>query len=261
MVSGEEKQRLRHNARHKIGDGPLMNALEYAAIYKSVLEPAVARLATWGIHDTTDPEVKPILDRVRAFWPRLSPEDRELYLRTAESIAEAERAKAGKPRATRAQHARLSRNAVSAAQLALEIGAMFPPPWTGDRAPVGTLIENLASFIEGSVGATFQAPIFEVTKAKALLKMTRASIGKKTRGINWELLRDLAWLASGKKMELPDERTIRRYLDGERSRPNPAADRWKRNWPTVRDAVLLAASRQPAPFRKLARNYLRTTGD
>lgn len=41
--------------------------------------------------------------------------------------------------------------------------------------------------------------------------------------MHWELIRDLAWLASQKKVR-PDERTVRRYLDEATDMKNPALD-------------------------------------
>jgi hypothetical protein len=200
---------------------------------------------------------KDIQKRLDKIWPRLSADDRELYLRTAESIAEAEKAKsAWNPKAVRDRYTRLSKNAVTAAKLANEIGAMFPSPWTGERAPMGDLIQGLAAFVAGSLHATYPTDTTKaVFTARALTRMTKREVSKKARGMHWELICDLAWLASQQKV-LPNERTVRRYLDERRGVKDPAAVCWSRNWDLIRSACRLAPEARAEPFEKLLRRYL-----
>jgi ribosomal protein L35 len=90
-----------------------------------------------------DPRVPPIIQRLEKVLPRLTRRDKDLFFRAAESIAEAEQAKAHwNPKTGRSQHRRLSKSAIAAARLAEEIGAMMPPPWTGERAPISDLVQG-----------------------------------------------------------------------------------------------------------------------
>jgi hypothetical protein len=74
--------------------------------------------------------------------------------------------------------------------------------------------------------------------------------------MNWELVRGLAWLASGKKIEL-DERTVRRYLEKQRYAKDPVEDCWNRNLDLIQSALRLARPRCE-PFESAAKKYLRT---
>lgn len=154
MDSRADEKGLRRNQRRKNtngrADGFLARALDALRLH-----PEFEHLSKWGV-EWIDPHFKDIAKRLYRIWPPLSAADRELYFRTAESIAEAEKAKnAWNPKAARDRYTRLSKSAVAAAKLANEIGAMFPSPWTDERAPIGDLIQGLASFVAGSLKATF----------------------------------------------------------------------------------------------------------
>ena len=257
MDSSTDEKGLGHNRRDK--NSKASADVFFARAIKSLkLHPEFEYLDKWGV-EWSDPQFKDIAKRLYGIWPRLSAEDRELYLRTAESIAEAEKAKsAWNPKAMRDQYTRLSKTAVAAARLANELGAMFPPPWTGERAPMGDLMQGLASFVAGSLHATFPKDRdTAVHTARFLLQTTRRSVSRKGRGMHWELIRDLAWLASQKKAR-PDERTVRRYLDEGRHVKTPAQARWEGNWDLIRNAFRLAPNGPREPFEKLVKRYLKT---
>ena len=74
-------------------------------------------------------------------------------------------------------------------------------------------------------------------------------------GMHWELIRDLAWLASQKKIR-PDERTVRRYLDEGRDMKDPARICWERNWELIQNACRMAPTVPLKPFEQLVRPYL-----
>ena len=91
--------------------------------------------------------------------------------------------------------------------------------------------------------------------ARALLRMTKRSVSRKLRGMHWELIPDLAWLASQKKVS-PNERTVRRYLDEGRRVKDPAAVYWSRNWDLIQSARQLAPEGRSERFEELLKQYL-----
>jgi hypothetical protein len=136
MDSSADEKRLRPKGRPKKSNAGA-DAFFARAIKSLRLHPEFEYLEKWGV-EWRDPQFKEIAKRLYRVWPRLSAEDRELYLRTAESIVQAEKAKnAWNPKAQRDRYARLSKNAVAAAALANELGAMFPSPWTGEKRAHG----------------------------------------------------------------------------------------------------------------------------
>lgn len=210
--------------------------------------PEFAFLRKWGcpIQELVfEPRASEVLSRMYKLWPRLTPGQRHLYLLTAESIAEAEKAKSEwNPKASRARYARLAKNAVAAANLVKEISAVYPPPWIGEKYKIGELVLGLASFISGTFSATFPWERDEaVATATGLLRTAKKRIARRTAGMRWELLRDLVWLASGKRVEL-DERDVRRYLDQQRSGRNPAEAYLRPHW-----GLLFQASRLGKQWR------------
>lgn len=194
----------------------------------------------WGLqHD--DLETNAILTRLSKTWRTWSSDRRERFLKTAEQIASAEHHKAVTvPIVALKRHLRLSKGATEAARLVSEIAAMFPPPWTGERAQVADLIAHLSVFIDSALGATTDSGM---DKPHAIKNATRSirSLGLRPR---YGLLRDLAWLASSKTLPSSfSERTVRMYLrHNVRHKPFSKAH-WKRNWrllteiaPLVREA-------------------------
>jgi hypothetical protein len=112
------------------------------------------RSRKWGLQDD-DPTAKDVGTRFVKHSLRLPEEALGSILETAENIATAEKAKAEwNPKTCRKQYRRLSRSGVSATRLAIEIAEIFPPPWEGEQAPIGLLIEGLFSYVDGAVMAT-----------------------------------------------------------------------------------------------------------
>jgi hypothetical protein len=104
MVSDADKKGLRHKERHKIGIGPisdLMRPIDSTALQQfleaSRLHPEISFMRRWRVYRDPDLRADAAMERLWKLWPRLSVEDRDLYLRTAESIAAAELAKNGSP--------------------------------------------------------------------------------------------------------------------------------------------------------------------
>ena len=283
MGSGEEKKGLRPNPKRgskgEVNIGELMSrdpkaerALLSGALKGTPEHPEFLFLAKWGLKPRElleDPRASDILSRLYKVWPRLSANDRLLYLQIVENIAKAEKAKnAWNPKPVRSRHIRLAKDAAIAAELVCEISAIFPPPWEGEREPIGDLMRGLGSFMLAALAVSF--PMDKAAAADAaskLLRKAKKRIEKKARGMHWELVRDLVWLASGQETTL-DERTVRRYLE-EQPFPKRPADRvWQRNWDLVGTALRLARGGRPwvsstpsksveDPFFSAARTYLR----
>jgi hypothetical protein len=283
MGSGEEKKGLRPNPKRgskgEVNIGELMSrdpkaerALLSGALKGTPEHPEFLFLAKWGLKPRElleDPRASDILSRLYKVWPRLSANDRLLYLQIVENIAKAEKAKnAWNPKPVRSRHIRLAKDAAIAAELVCEISAIFPPPWEGEREPIGYLMRGLGSFMLAALAVSF--PMDKAAAADAaskLLRKAKKRIEKKARGMHWELVRDLVWLASGQETTL-DERTVRRYLE-EQPFPKRPADRvWQRNWDLVGTALRLARGGRPwvsstpsksveDPFFSAARTYLR----
>jgi hypothetical protein len=258
MGSGEHEKGLRHNPRHKNADSARDRWIA-KLMSGARAHPEFSYFRKWGVKfDDPDLRIQAILENLYRVWPRFAEENRELYLRTAESIAAAEKAKVGwNPKASRERYARVAKNAVAAAQLAAELAVMFPPPWTGERAPIGTLLEGLASFVGGAVPATRPWELTEATiKARVRVQITKKRL--QAKGVQWELLRDLAWLASGRTVQL-DERSIRRYLDEPTHPKDPAARYWKRNWERLVNAVQLAPRTHASTFTDAVKAFLQSS--
>jgi hypothetical protein len=182
-----------------------------------------------------DPDARVVSRRLEKVWAHWKPDEREILLLTAESVARAEEAKlAWNPKLSRRQYLRLSRTSSDAARLANRISVLFPPPWEGSRGPIGDLVRGLRDYAERVLRATiasdndiaFWTAHYSI---RELRRRTRRASGK----VSWELLADLVWLASGKEIQRPNEITIRRYLSRRRGSPttkSPAAPHWRRNW-------------------------------
>jgi hypothetical protein len=233
---GDEKV---HNKRRKKRETNIGELLRHGRLTELLLEsrrqnPEFEFLHNWGVPIRTWPDdvrTSDIIERLYKVWPRLSADNRRLYLQAAESIAEAEKAKGGwNPKAKRRQYACLAKTTVAAAKLVGELSRMFPPPWVGDETKLGELVFGLASFVSGSVAATFPWGRDEaVHTASALLRTAKKRVARKTGGMRWELVRDLVWLASSKRITL-DERTVRRYLKKQASAKNPVKAYLRPNW-------------------------------
>jgi hypothetical protein len=213
--------------------------------------PEFSFLEKWGCPTPeilSDLRARDVLSRMYKLWPRLTPDQRRLYLLTAEHIAEAEKAKISwNPKASRKRFMRLAKSAGAAAKLVRELSSILPPPWVGEEAKVGELVFGLASFIAGSVAATFPWDRDEaVHTASALLRTVKKKVVRKTGGMRWDLVRDLVWLASGKTIT-PDERTVRRYLDNQGSAKNPVEAYVRSHWDLFGNAYGLAKQWRPEP--------------
>jgi len=201
---------------------------------------------------------KAVRVRLAKIWPSLSEYERADFLETAEAIADAEKAKrAWNPKANRARYQRLCRNALDAARLAREISSMFPAPWDGERTPIGDLIAGLVDLVNGSLEATFSTKDEKIRHACHKLKITRQRLSDKKLGTNWELIRDLVWLASEQQAD-PDERSVRRYLQKPPRTKNPGARKyWKPYWGLILGVNQLPIeTRRESGFEKAARSYL-----
>jgi hypothetical protein len=239
MVSSADEKGLRHNPRHKKRDKRITlsgamartrEQLEAAREEAIRSNPELWFLRKWGCwreEVLEDPRTGDILKRLYKVWPRLSADQRRVYLQAAESIAEAEKSKSTlNPRGTRERYMRLSKSAIAAAKLVQELSLIFPPPWAGEKAKIGELLFGLASFVSGARLATIPFEVdMTVDDASDLLRAAKKKIKRRVGGMRWELLRDLVWLASGRSREL-DERTVRRYLDKQQTARNPVAAFW-----------------------------------
>ena len=201
-----------------------------------------------------DPDARVTAQHLAKTWARWPTEKRELLLRVAEWIAKVEKAKAAwNPKTQREAYKRVARAAVAAARLAEELCAMFPPPWKGDRACIGVTVAELASFMKAGHRATSVPNRYVAALVTAdLIDEHRGSL---TGRAHWELLRDLAWLASGKRL-LVSERTIRRYLERRHSR-SLAAREWAAAWPLVRRIAPLASGPSTRELRAAVTSFLR----
>jgi len=202
------------------------------------------RLKTWGVRPD-DPSVV----AVRSWLARikLSIGDQFWLLETAERIAEAEKAKAAwNPKAEAAQDLRLCKIVTAAARLIQEIKAVFPAPWTDERARIGLLVAELAAFLEGTLAATMVVnKNASVSMASATVRTMKQHRSPKSR-IYWELLQDLIWLASAKTAGRISERSARRYVEDQRMSRSPARAYWRRNFKLIQEAVRLNPLQKPA---------------
>jgi len=158
----------------------------------------MAAFDRWNVSED-EADARAVVERLEKFWQRWSPEQVEWYLRAAESIAIAQKTKkAWNPEANRIQYESLAKSAIGAARLAKELGTLFPPPWEDERAAIGDLVIQLVGYVRGALEATI--PIEKavaIRLASMNIRRIKRSITKKTGQTHWELLRDLACLASG----------------------------------------------------------------
>jgi hypothetical protein len=217
---------------------PSRITLKEMATARKIPEPDLfaEKLEAWGVK-AADWHAKDVKNRLAK--TKLPLADQLVLFSTAEHIAEAEKAKHSwnlKVKAPR--YTAVSKIATSAARLSREISEMFPPPWADERARMGVLVAELAAFVEGTFTATkFVDRNYSVRQAAAMvrsIKQARSAGGC----VYWELLADLSWLASGKSGERVSERTVRRYLEGQRKCESPVRAYWRRNGKLIVTAIL-----------------------
>ena len=186
------------------------------------------------------------LSELEKRWKGWSPEQRELLLEAAEAISVAERVRARcKPTQNRKEHRDLSRAAVAACRLALQISKQCPPPWS-EGSEVGRLITGLLEYADGALEATLRdSPEDALCMARHRLDRLWAETPKHTGRVSWPLLVELAWLASPRKVRKRDVSTIRkRYASSRSDVRSVAADIWESNWNTIHLASRLAPERR-----------------
>ena len=212
----------------------------------------------WGL-DENDLHVKEIETRLNRAWRGWPSNQRERLLLTAEDVALAEQLKqAWNPNENRERYTRISESAIASTQLAEKLALIFPPPWDGERARVGHLINELSNFAGGAFYATVRPDVHEaIMDAKVRLIVARSNASDSSNlPPPWELIRDLVWLVS-KKLVQPSERTIRRYLD-EDAKPfnTPAFQFWRRNWGLIKRVVHGFSRARAGDFERAAKAYL-----
>lgn len=209
-------------------------------------------LSVWGI-DSEDLDARAIGARVKRAWSKWEPFNRAALLRAADAVAAAERAKANwVPKKHRPRHRKLARCSVKAAELVVELAEMFPAPWTGTSREVGVLVTQLMALVDTALRATTvldrDRAVWEA--ASHVRRLRKLPDGR----VPWELLRDLAWLASGKDFEF-SERTLRRYLNHKALEP-PAGRVWESNFPKLRSAASRAGRLPKGLLKDAVRRYL-----
>jgi hypothetical protein len=241
-----DREKLHHKPRHS----ELVSLQHLATVAARPPELAGTellgeRLKRWGVQ-SDDPSV--IAVRKQLARIQLSIEDQFWMFETAERIAAAEKAKAAwNPKAKAAQNLRLCKVVTAAARLIQEISAVFPPPWTEQRARLGLLVAEMAAFLEGTLAATMvvnkNAAVSLASATVRTMKQQRSPKGR----VYWELLQDLVWLASGKTAGRISERSVRRYLEDQRMAESSARAYWRRHFELIQAAVRLTPLQDPAP--------------
>lgn len=263
MVPSEDTGSLRHNSRHKKRRESLTLADLFSPKTLSRLESSaqdidilLKKFREWHI-DPGDPRTNAVLNRLEKIWPSLAKQDRIALLETGESIAEAEKAKrVWKLRATRQEYVNVAKCIIAAAQLEKQIRALFPPPWDGVRACIAELSRELAAFIEGSLLAVVpNEKDLRLSTARTRVRSTKQRLSKKTGRFRWELVGEIAWLASRGEVD-PDERTVRRYLEEQQTHTTPGGTHFRRNWSLLRDFVSIPPSKKSRDFEVAAKSYL-----
>lgn len=210
----------------------------------------------WSLQ-ARDREARPITLRLAKAWDHWTTSQRGLLLSTAEAIAKAELAKrAWNPKGSRIRHKQLCKVGVTAAQLANEIGTLFPPPWSEEYKAVQDLVARLGGFAVDILEVTAIADQDMAWGFAALMLQELKDATPRHHGrASWVLLRDLIWLASGKRITC-SERTIRRYLTKRKRSPTPADAVWRRHFSHVRNASLLTPGRERHSVVPIAKKYL-----
>jgi len=206
---------------------------------------------SWGVNKK-NLQVREIcghLERAWASWPA----PRRMHLvEAAAAVMRAERSKRRWVSVVQVErHQQLALAAIDGAQLALTLSKLFPRPWHGDE--VERLVATLVAFLSAAVDET-AVPEHEmaVGVARARLKALRRHTSGRP---HWELVADLAWLASGLQHKV-SERTVRRYLTAS-IRRSPAGKVWAPNFRLMgRAARLVPASEQNGRFVREVRKYV-----
>ena len=207
----------------------------------------------WSL-ERNDFDAKAVAKRLDTAWRGWSPRQKQLLLRAAERIADAERAKEDwNPKATHSAQIKLEKMALQAVHLAEELIGAFPPPWEGSRKAIGELVACLAAFAGGVIDASYPwSEKLLVRIASGVLRVLKAD----SRQMHWELLRDLAWLASARRRS-PSERTVRRYLKRPPHFKIPGrAHLQERDWEMIRKICQFHARGKSELFENAARDYL-----
>ena len=170
-AEGARKRRVKpyRPSRHLLSLGELARL----AGPRTKAQPEHHLARRWGLEaDDLDARVITTrLDRVWRSWPL---DEREKLLVTAECLAFAERQKRlWNPKENAERYRRLSQSAITAARLADELAAIFPPPWDGERVSVGSLIDELSRFVTGILYST-TFPAVRGATLEAQARMTRA---------------------------------------------------------------------------------------
>jgi hypothetical protein len=219
------------------------------------------RFRQWGLQ-ANDLDAKDVGERFAKLSLRMPEETLRLILETTERIARAEGAKAKcNPKANPKRNQCLSRTAVRAASLAIEIAKIFPPPWEAEQEPIGILIAGLASFMDGALMATThlsRETLSKLRNARRMLHSTLRPLKTKTGKTHWRIIQELAWLASGKGGARLSERSIRRFLEKPNLPRIPERNYWNKHWNLLVSVERLVPVRHADPFEVAAVRYLTT---
>ena len=199
MDSGEDREGLRHKPRHKSGDAE--KALTDMRLFE-------LKLMWWGV-PREHPNVKSIRDRLEKVFRRLSFFDQRDLLEAAESIALAEDAKASwNPKTDGERQLELRGLAYRTMNLRNEIQVVLPAPLRREHSE---LLEKLGDF---SADILFEMKPVAIAnsqcEAASMVRRAKRRLVERTGFAHFELLADLAWLASGMRYQI-SERSVRRY--------------------------------------------------
>lgn len=247
-----EKMRVTNPRPNEPSAGHRFQSLATAAARPPELpgtEVLAERLKIWGVR-FDDPDAVAVTRRMARI--RLSVGDQLWLFETAERIAEAEKAKAAwNPKAKATQYLNFCKIVKAAARLTIEVSKVFPPPWTEERARMGRFVGEMAAFMEGVLAATMivtqNSAVFLASATVTNMKQSRPP---KSR-LYWELLQDLIWLASAKRAGRMSERSVRRYVEGQRRARSPARAYWRRNFKLIQEAIRLNSPQKPSSSKSI----------
>src|SRR5262249_5642309 len=146
-----DRKELRHTARHSgLGNLAALLGLEPA---DPPADPLAEAFDKWGVPQD-DLHANSVAKRLTKLWTNWSHEQRRLLLKAADCVAKAEKLKLRASKTPRTQKRRhVTRCAIDAAKVAQVIARLFPPPWKGDRAPIGDVVDHLGSFMVAALRA------------------------------------------------------------------------------------------------------------
>jgi len=250
MVTRSDGEERRHKRHSEVLTGDRLQPLATVATRPPELpgtELLAQKFKSWGVppDDLTVNAVRRRMARIQ-----LSIEDQYWLLETAEHIAAAETAKAAwNPKAKASEDLPLYKLVTAGARLIKKIAAVFPPPWTGERARLGAFVADMAAFLEGTLAATMVVDknvVVSLASATARsMKQQRPPGGR----VYWELLQDLIGLASSKTAGRISERSVRRYVEEQRMSQSAARAYWRKHFKLIQEAVRLAPLEKPASFQ------------